>query len=1637
MIYKVLLDGVNIHGMADGLELLDGNCSLELNGAGVCNFKLPYNHQYYDLAQPMKSTIDIVEGDTIIWTGRVTSISTNWNKEKTIEAEGALAYLNDSIQRPYLWSNVRLSAFLEDIISTHNSDDAVSANEKFKMGTFAMDDPLVTKEVKYAKTFEVIQDQCIGAHGGYFFIRKEYNSELEKYELYLDWYKNMPSTSDQPVQFGLNLLDLSTELSADEVITRIIPISTDSEGNIVNISSATVSPPEGYYKTGDMVVCTEAETVFGAITEVVNFDGISDPDRLLLQGCDYLKSKQFDHLSIECDVAELSYLGLEYNSFNLGDNVHVISTPHLINKTLTISRIEYNLMSASKKVTMGNPPRQTLSEITGTGSGGTSSSYSSSGGGGGGGGGGSTVSVTPIVLTGTDIATINVNGRDFTLKWNSNDYYNKSTTDTKIADYTKFTQTLQTGLKIAEIELGGNKTDIFTYAGFYYGGEEPSNSFGEDGTIYVKCNKAIDDPAYINPNYTEFSLDFDNWVYDYSDRVELFYKMNTRPNTQGDWPYLFGTRYYGGTTPELALRFNLWSGRRCINVNYYGQYTGDGYIGYESPFDYDNFYALVMDAGSFKVYKDADLNNLYDRVNNGDTPDAYWTATSGSGTTNRTMKLFDISTSGAHIDANVYRFRGFNSSGDLIHDYYPEQDGFIDLVDETTYQVESTGHIYHEEVFHYVLEKIYYKIDGIWNLYSVDIPESVIPNPSDPPTDILETVKIGDIVYKTDKVDTIDISWEDYQLLTPEEKEDPSKVYYVHNTPGGGGGGTYVEANPQDTPTDTLETIKIGTTTYDIPGSGGGSYSEEVIFTGDGSETAYNLDDSLDKYDFVSVQIKYSVTGNYICEYMFAVTDLETGPVYRVSADDWYVGFSYTDDTTLTKIDSRNAYVIQIKGIKCGSGSGGTEVEANPQETPTDSLETIKIGNVVYDIPGGGGGDSYNRTSLWSGTQGTAGQITLNDDIDNYDALEFITKLSNGAHNTVVVDAKSFTTDYPYTSSVSASIPHYCLLGYDNCFARVITGSTSSSLYAWDFLDLYLAEVNGIKYGGSGSGGGESYKETTIYEASASADTYHLISPLSNFDAIVCYAKYSGSVQGNFMVSSMFLVDKIETGVNYGICSDDWYTYFSKTDDSNLARSNQDKAFLYKIIGINFGGSSGNEEGKCDSLYKAQSTTPPNTITLSESVTDYDFLVTHIKSSVSGRATIGYTYTVDALSTGDIIGGELAAGNGWIWYTYTDSITLTYLGVAQNYYIEEITGVKIGSGSGKVSKIETGEVLDITAGDGTTSRTFTLSKTPKFVSMSWAADSSWKYDGSFTWGSDRLYFSALDSSPALSGAYLGVSTITYGQDGKSFTITGGNAGGCANTSATTGKLYVDYGEGIGKADVQPSSNYSTTEQVIGTWIDGKPLYQKTVVINNPSTASNISISDLSYDSCFVFDGYLSISGGSNLALNEDERSWVHIYDNKIVWEYSSNYTGLKLVITIRYTKTTDVPGSGSYAELGAPSVHYDTSEHVIGTYFGKPLYRKGFEFATLTFSSQSVSVNNDLANIEDVVNYGGSFYEPRDGRNIPLPFTRKIYNEHVNIQAMVLNSDHTVDLQLVTNSDWYQTIQNVKIWLEYTKTTDT
>ena len=129
--------------------------------------------------------------------------------------------------------------------------------------------------------------------------------------------------------------------------------------------------------------------------------------------------------------------------------------------------------------------------------------------------------------------------------------------------------------------------------------------------------------------------------------------------------------------------------------------------------------------------------------------------------------------------------------------------------------------------------------------------------------------------------------------------------------------------------------------------------------------------------------------------------------------------------------------------------------------------------------------------------------------------------------------------------------------------------------------------------------------------------------------------------------------------------------------------------------------------------------------------------------------------------------------------------------------------------------------------------------------------------------------------------------------------------------------------------LNPSLDYSTDEKVVGHWIDGKPLYQKTFVgtISN-STGSNIAIADLSslniskvlgyeafdLDNTTLFGGALNLTS-TKISDNKTETifAWWNLgaatssvaAKTLYLINTSSAYVGRDLWVTLRYTKTTD------------------------------------------------------------------------------------------------------------------------------------
>ena len=124
-------------------------------------------------------------------------------------------------------------------------------------------------------------------------------------------------------------------------------------------------------------------------------------------------------------------------------------------------------------------------------------------------------------------------------------------------------------------------------------------------------------------------------------------------------------------------------------------------------------------------------------------------------------------------------------------------------------------------------------------------------------------------------------------------------------------------------------------------------------------------------------------------------------------------------------------------------------------------------------------------------------------------------------------------------------------------------------------------------------------------------------------------------------------------------------------------------------------------------------------------------------------------------------------------------------------------------------------------------------------------------------------------------------------------------------------------DGVRTALFAPKHKYSTTEQVVGKWIDGKPLYELTVNLGALSAATTNLID------CAIIAVIDTLVSATGSAYNSDYNQWVnlpHVHldialygvaitilksTNKIRAVVGTNWGFSKAFLTMRYTKTTD------------------------------------------------------------------------------------------------------------------------------------
>ena len=340
--WKILCDGHLLHSsLNEQLKVYKPKLNLELNKTGSFTFTIYPSHPYFNKLDKLSSIIEVYYDDELKFKGRILNDTSLFNNQKDITCEGTLAYLIDSIQRPYDFlsgeNHTTIEEFFTFLINNHNSQ--VEAKKQFKVGNVTVEDDnnyIVRSDSTYLTTWESLNQKLLDTNEGYLWVRHEEDGT------YIDYLKDFNVLANQTIEFGKNLLDFSKITKGETIATAIIPVGKDG---------LTISEVNNGV---DYVYSAEAVKKYGWIFKKVEWSDVTEASNLKKKAQEYLSDVINLVVSLELSAVDLSCLNKDFNSFSLGTYVKVKSNPHGVDSLFLVTKLSIDLLNPSKnKLTLG------------------------------------------------------------------------------------------------------------------------------------------------------------------------------------------------------------------------------------------------------------------------------------------------------------------------------------------------------------------------------------------------------------------------------------------------------------------------------------------------------------------------------------------------------------------------------------------------------------------------------------------------------------------------------------------------------------------------------------------------------------------------------------------------------------------------------------------------------------------------------------------------------------------------------------------------------------------------------------------------------------------------------------------------------------------------------------------------------------------------------------------------------------------------------------------------------------------------------------------------------------------------------------------------------------------------------------
>lgn len=367
MIYKIKLDGKVLYYPGDRqAAVINPELDLQTGYAGELTLKVPPLNPLYGEIHNRKSMVSVYRGNTEIFYGEVRTREKDRFKNQPVKATGALSFLADSILPQQEWHDIAPRDLLDAWLQLHNNQ--VEDRKKIYTGVVTIHDSndSLYRITDRENTLEAIRDKLVDRLGGYLRLRHEND------KLYLDWLtiQEYGKYCEQPIQFGENLMDYSETMTADDVITALIPlgaaIEQETDENASEFEQLEKNVDITSVNDGkDYIYSKEAVENFGWVWRTEKWDDVSVPANLLKKATEFLTSNQYESLVISLTAVDLSLFGQDYDSFDIGDRVLCNAIPYGMKKVLPVMEMKIPLQQPDQaQLTLGENLQQSFTDQT-------------------------------------------------------------------------------------------------------------------------------------------------------------------------------------------------------------------------------------------------------------------------------------------------------------------------------------------------------------------------------------------------------------------------------------------------------------------------------------------------------------------------------------------------------------------------------------------------------------------------------------------------------------------------------------------------------------------------------------------------------------------------------------------------------------------------------------------------------------------------------------------------------------------------------------------------------------------------------------------------------------------------------------------------------------------------------------------------------------------------------------------------------------------------------------------------------------------------------------------------------------------------------------------------------------------------